>query len=44
MDISVTVKDSNMKFPLDVLKVVLEGTVSQIFDLGLSLHFMSKNG
>ena len=25
-------------------KVLLEGTVSQIFDLGLSFYFMLKNG
>ena len=27
-----------------VLKVLFEGSVSQIFDLGLSFDFMSKNG
>ena len=32
-----------MKFSMDVLKVLLKEIVSQIFDLGLSFHFMSKN-
>ena len=27
-----------------ILKVFLEGSVSQIFDLGPSFHFMAKNG
>ena len=27
-----------------VLMVLLEGSVSQIFNLGLSYYFMSKNG
>ena len=44
MDISVTFKDFKMKFSMHVLKVLLEGTVSQIFDLGFSFYFMSKNG
>ena len=44
MDISVTVQDFKMKLSVHVLKIPLEGTVSQIFDLGLSFHFMSKNG
>ena len=44
MDISVTVQDFNMKSSMHVLKVLLERTRSQIFDLGLSFYFMSKHG
>ena len=44
MVISVTVQDFNMKFSMHVLEVLLEGRVSEIFDLGLSFYFMSKNG
>ena len=29
-----------MKFSINVLKVLLEGTVSEVFDLGLSFYFM----
>ena len=42
MDISVTLKDFKMKFSMHVLKVLLEGTVSQIFYLGLSFYFIKK--
>ena len=44
MDISLTVQDFNMKLSVYVLEILLEGTLSQIFDLGLSFHSMSKNG
>ena len=33
-----------MKFSVRFLKVRPEGSMSQIFDLGLSINFMSKNG
>ena len=39
-DISVTNKEKVMKFSGDVLHVVSEGSVSQIFYLGPSLHFI----
>ena len=32
------------KFWIRVPKIHVEGTVSQIFVLGISFHFMSKNG
>ena len=44
MDISFIVQDFSMRFSMHVLKVLLEGSVSQIFDLGFSFYFMSKNG
>ena len=44
MDISVTLKDFKMKFSMHVLKVLLEGTVSQIFYLGLSFYFIKITG
>ena len=41
---SVTFAYIDLKFCLLSLHIHSEGTVSQIFDLGLSFHFMSKNG
>ena len=43
MDMSVIVQDFSMAFCMHVLKVLLEGSMSQIFVLGLSFYFMSKN-
>ena len=34
----------NLRFCIHVDNIPPEGTVSQISDLGLSFHFMSKNG
>ena len=34
----------DLTLSLWVPKVLIEGSVSQIFDLGLSFYFMSKNG
>ena len=44
MNISVIVQDFSMKFSMHVLRVLLEGAMSQIFDLCLSFYFMSKKG
>ena len=44
MDISGTVCDIDLRFSVYFLKVPLEGSMSQIFDLGPSFHFMAKNG
>ena len=44
MDISVTTYIINLKLSVHILKVVLEGKVSQISDLGPSFYFMPKNG
>ena len=33
-----------LKFCMHFINIHVEGTVSQIFDLGLSFCFMSKNG
>ena len=44
MDISLGICFPGMKFCIVGHKVLLEGTVSQIFDLGLSFYFMLKNG
>ena len=44
IDISVTIHVFDLKFCFHILKVPLEGSVSQILYLGLSLYFMSKNG
>ena len=41
---SVTIAYKDLKFCLLSLHIHLEGTVSQIFYLGLSFYFMSKNG
>ena len=34
----------NLRFCIHVDNIPPEGIVSQIFDLGLSFHFLSKNG
>ena len=44
MDISVTIYAIDLRFSVYILKVPLEGSVSQILDLGPSFHFMAKNG
>ena len=44
MDISLGIYFPGMTFCIVGHKVLLEGTVSQIFDLGLSFYFMLKNG
>ena len=41
---SITIAYKDFKFCLLSLHVHSEGTVSQIFNLGLSIYFMSKNG
>ena len=43
-DISGNIKVINMEFSVRFLKVGPEGSMSQIFYLGLSFNFMSKNG
>ena len=44
MDISLNIYTLVMKFYTGVLNILLEGTVSQIFNLGLGFYFMTKNG
>ena len=44
MDISVTTKVSELKFSVFDLNILLDRSVSQNSDLGLSYHFMAKNG
>ena len=44
MDISVNIYIIDLKFSVYILKVPLEGSVSQIFYLGPCFHFMAKNG
>ena len=44
MDISLTIYIINLKLSVSILNVPLEGSVSQIFDLGPSFYFMTKNG
>ena len=44
IDISVAIKVFDLKFSVCVLGIVFEGSMSQIFYLGLSFYFMSKNG
>ena len=41
---SITIAYIDFKFCLLSLHIHSEGTVSQIFNLGLSFYFMSKNG
>ena len=41
---SITIPCEDFKFCLLSPHIHSEGTVSQIFDLGLSFYFMSKNG
>ena len=43
-DISVTIHVMRQTFSECDLKVLLEGSVSQIFFLGLSFYFIPKNG
>ena len=40
-DSSFNIKDRKLKFSVYVLGIMIEGTVSQIFYLGLSFCFMS---
>ena len=40
----ITIAYTDFKFCLLSLHIHSEGTVSQIFNLGLSFYFMSKNG
>ena len=44
MDISVPSHIIHLTFSVCSLKVLLEGSMSQIFYLGPSFHFMAKNG
>ena len=44
MDISLNIQTLAIKFYTGVLNIPLEGSVSQIFYLGLSFYFMIKNG
>ena len=44
MDISVIVQNFSTNLFMHVLKVLPEGSLSQIFYLGLSFYFMTKNG
>ena len=44
MKISQQTADRELKFCFPILHIHLEGTVSQIFYLGLSIYFMSKTG
>ena len=44
MDISVTIKDFELKFSMWYPNIPLEGSMSQNFNLGPSFYFMSKNG
>ena len=44
MDISLTIYVIDLRFSVYNLKVLLEGSVSQIFYLGPSFHFMAKDG
>ena len=41
---SVTIAYKDLKFCVLSFHIHSDGTVSQIFDLGLSFYFMSKNG
>ena len=41
---SITMAYINLKFCLHSLHIHSEGTVSQIFNIGLGFYFMSKNG
>ena len=44
MDISLGICFPKMKFCIVSHTILFEGSVSQIFDLGFSFYFMSKNG
>ena len=41
---SLNIEVNVLKFSIDVKNILMEGTVSQIFDLGLRFCFISKNG
>ena len=41
-DISLNIYDTNMKCSTGVKRIRREGTMSQIFDLGLIFHFILK--
>ena len=43
-EISLNIKARLMQFYTHVKNIHIEGTVSQICDIGLSFNFMSKNG
>ena len=40
VDISINVEHKPFKFVEVILDIIMKGTVSQIFDLGLSFYFM----
>ena len=44
MDISLNIYTLVITFYTGVLNIPLEGSVSQIFDLGPGFYFMTKNG
>ena len=44
MDISLIIYTIALKFAMCILKVLLEGSVSQIFYLGPGFHFRAKSG
>ena len=44
MDISLNIYTLVIQFYTCVLNIPLEGSVSQIFDLGPGFYFMTKNG
>ena len=44
MDISLNIYTLVIQFYTEILNIPLEGTVSQIFDLGPGFYFMTKNG
>ena len=44
MDISVNIHYFKLKFSVFDQNILLEGSMSQRFDLDHSFHFMSKNG
>ena len=44
LNMDISLRFPGMKFCTVGHKVLLEGTVSQFFDLGLSFYFMLKNG
>ena len=44
MDTSITIYIIYLIFSVSILKVVLQGSVSHIFNIGPSFYFMEKNG
>ena len=44
MDISVNIYIIDLEFSMCILEVLVEGSMSQIFDLGPSFYFMTKKG